>query len=479
MTRYRTAHFICRAISCSERIAMQNQWRNRVAAGRAFTSMRAVWNGLKAITNYKTPSPNTERPPSPPPALQISEDEVCQVFRKNKRRKAPGPDGVTPACLKTCADQLAPIFSQIFNRSLELCDVPSCFKHSTIIPLPKKPKMTGLNDYRPVALTSVVMKSFEKLVLAYLKNISGPLLDPLQFSYRANRSVDDAVNMGLHFILQHLDKIGNYVRILFVDFSVAFNTIIPTLLQTKLNQLCVPSSICQWITSFLTDRQQVVRMGKFTSNSCTTSTGAPQGCVLSPLLFSLYTNDCTSKDPSVKLLTFADDTTVIGLIKDGDESAYRQEVKELAVWCSHNNLELNILKTVETTMDFRRNPPCSPPTYYHGQHCNRLYFLRQLRKFNLPRELLKQFYSAIIESILCTSITLWFSSATKTDLTRLQRIVRTAERIIGTTLPTLQDLYSFRVSKRASKIILDPSHPAHFLFKLLLFGRRYRTQSQA
>ncbi|KAL0201618.1 hypothetical protein M9458_004805, partial [Cirrhinus mrigala] len=277
----------------------------------------SVWKGLKAITNYKTPSPSTEvnqrlaenlnefycrfesphtrsdhlfpqpltppaTPLSPPPALQISEDEVRQVFRKNKRRKAPGPDGVTPACLKTCADQLAPILSQIFNRSLELCEVPSCFKRS-IIPVPKKPKITGLNDYRPVALTTS--------------------LDPLQFAYRANRSVDDAVNMGLHFILQHLDKTGNYVRILFVDFSSAFNTIIPTLLQSKLAQLYL---------------QQLVRMGKFTSHSRTTSTGAPQGCVRSPLLFSLYTNDCTSKDPSVKLLKFADDATLIGLINDGD-----------------------------------------------------------------------------------------------------------------------------------------------------------------
>ncbi len=127
---------------------------------------------------------------------------------------------MTPACLKACADQLATIFSQIFNRSLELCEVPSCFKCSTNLPVPKKPKITGLNDYRPVALTSVVMKSFEKLVLAYLKDITGPLLDPLQFAYRANRSMDDAVNMGQHFILQHLNKSGTYVRILFVDFRL-------------------------------------------------------------------------------------------------------------------------------------------------------------------------------------------------------------------------------------------------------------------
>ncbi len=231
-----------------------------------------------------------------------------------------------------------PIFTRIFNRSLELCKVPSCFKRSTIIPVPKKPKITGFNDYRPVALTSVVMKSFEK------HNITGPSLDPLQFAYRANRSVDDAVNMELYYVL---DRSGAYVRILFV--SSAFNTIIPNLLLPKLTQLSVPTSICV--------DQQLVRLGKYTSSICTINTGVPQGCVLSPLLFSLYTNDCTSKDPSVKLLKFADDTTLIGLIQDSDESAYRQEVKELAVWCSLNNLEFNTLKTVEMIVDFRRNPP--------------------------------------------------------------------------------------------------------------------------
>ncbi len=412
------------------------------------------WSALHTFT-----FPPCNPPPSPTilPAFKVCVEDVNRVFRKQKSRNASGPDGISPACLKVCADQLAPIFTQIFNRSLELCEVPCCFKRSTIIPVPKKPKITGLNEYRPVALTSVVMKSLERLVLAYLKDITRPLLDPLQFAYRSNRSVDDAVNMGLHYILQHLDKPGNYARILFVDFSSAFNTIMPDLLSDKLTQLSVPTSICQWITSFLTDRQQLVRLGKLTSRTLTISTGTPQGCVLSPLLFSLYTNDCTSKDPSVKLLKFADDTTVIGLIKDGDKSAYRQEVEQLAVWCSLNNLELNTLKTVEMIVDFRRSPPALPPLTImdstvaavesfrflgttisqdlkwdnhidsiakKGQQ--RLYFLRQLRKFNLPQELLIQFYSAIIESVLCSSITVWFGSATKTDIRRLQRTVRTA-----------------------------------------------------
>ncbi len=137
--------------------------------------------GLKKKTSHTLPEHLSTQPLTPPAtplypttAIQIREDNVRQVFWRQKRKKAPGPDCVKPVCLKSSADQLAPIFTQIFNRSLELCEVSSCFKRPTIIPIPKKSKITELNDYRPVALTSVVMKSFEKLVLAYLKDITGP-----------------------------------------------------------------------------------------------------------------------------------------------------------------------------------------------------------------------------------------------------------------------------------------------------------------
>ena len=447
--------------------------------------------------------PDSPLPPITP--LSIQERDVNKLLKRQNPRKAAGPDAVSPSTLRYCADQLSPVFTDIFNTSLAECVVPACFKTSTIIPVPKKQRITGLNDYRPVALTSVVMKTFERLVLTHLKAITNHLLDPLQFAYRANRSVDDAINMGLHFILQHLDSPGTYARILFVDFSSAFNTIAPALLQDKLTQLSVPEPTCRWITDFLSDRKQRVRLGKLVSEPRTISTGAPQGCVLSPLLFSLYTNNCTSSHPSVKLLKFADDTTLIGLISNGDEAAYRKEVDSLAFWCSQNHLELNACKTVEMVADFRRSPAPTIPLIMCDSPVNtvesfrflgtimaqdlrwaenitstikkaqqRMFFLRQLKKFNMPQKVMVEFYTAIIESILTSSITIWFAASTAKDKGRLQRIIRSAEKVIGCDLPSLLDLFHSRTSKRACKIIADPSHPGHHLFQRLPSGRRFR-----
>ena len=87
----------------------------------------------------------------------------------------------------------------------------------------------------------------------------------------------------------------------------------------------------------------------------TASTGSPQGYVLSPMIYSLFTYDCAYCHKSTQILKFADDTTVQGIITNEDESEYRDQVNKLINWCSENNLELNVNKTKEMIVDFRRN----------------------------------------------------------------------------------------------------------------------------
>ncbi|KAL6098173.1 uncharacterized protein ACO6RY_13525 [Pungitius sinensis] len=106
-----------------------------------------------------------------------------------------------------------------------------------------------------------------------------------------------------------------------------------------------------------------------------------------------------------------------------------------------------------------------------------MFFLRQLKKFNLPKTMMVHFYTAIMESILCSSITVWYAAATAKDKGRLQRVIRSAERVIGCNLPSLQDSFASRSLKRARRVLADPSHPGHKLFVPLPFGRRLRSIS--
>ncbi|KAI4882647.1 hypothetical protein NFI96_005649, partial [Prochilodus magdalenae] len=361
---------------------------------------------------------------------------------------------------------------------------------------------TCMNDYRPIALTPIVMKCFERLILSHIKRSLPSTLDPHQFAYRANRSTDDAVSLAIHTALNHLDSTNSYVRMLFIDFSSAFNTIIPSRLIHKLSTLGISSTLCSWIMDFLSCRPQCVRMGEHTSPSLTLSTGCPQGIVLSPLLYTLYTHDCTTTYSSNTIIKFANDTTIIGNITNDDEGPYREEVKLLTEWCAANNLSLNVSKTKELIIDFRKGGRMHTPLNIGGtlvervssfkflcvhlaedltwttntSHLvrkaqQRLHFLRRLRRVNLPQQLLCNFYRSTVESILTSCITVWYGSATSAERKALQRVVKTAQHITASTLPPIQDIYDKRCLRKAAHISSDPTHPSHPLFQPLPSGK--------
>ncbi len=425
--------------------------------------------------------------------LSLSVADVTQSLKRVNIRKAVGPDGIPGRVLKACTFQLAGVFKDIFNLSLSLSVVPACFKKSTIVPIPKKNKITCLNDWRPVALTPIFSKCFEKLVRDYICSVLPASLDPLQFAYRSNHSIDDAIAFTLHTALSHLENKYTYVRMLYMDYSSAFNTIVPATLVVKLQTLGL-------------NRSQVVRMGNNTSSPLTLNTGAPQGCVLSPLLYSLYTHDCTATHSSNVIVKFADDTTGIGLITDNDETAYREEVSTLTKWCQENHLSLNIDKTKELVVDFRRQSREHTPISIDktpvewvsnfkflcvhitedltwSAHTDaglkkahqRLFFLRWLRKFGMSPSFLRSFYTCTVESILTGCITAWFGNSTAGIRKALQRVVQTVRHIVGGELPSLQDIYTRRCMRKARRIIKDSSHPSHRLLSLLPSGRRLRS----
>ncbi len=163
---------------------------------------------------------------------------------------------------------------------------------------------------------------------------------------------------------------------LFIDYSSAFNAVLPDRLAAKMLDFGLSPSICHWIEDFLTNRCQTVRLGSHFSSTLTLSTGVPQGCVLSPLLYVLYTHDCTSIHPTNTIIKFADDTAVVGLISRGDETAYRDEFQRLTEWCMANNLALNASKTKELIIDFRKHNTSLTPLHVSGVYVERVLAFR-------------------------------------------------------------------------------------------------------
>jgi hypothetical protein len=103
----------------------------------------------------------------------------------------------------------------------------------------------------------------------------------------------------------------------------------------------------------------VVKVGNITSTPLILNTGAPQGCVLSPLLYSLFTHECVAQHTTNSIIKFADDTTAVGLNTNDDETVYREELRALGVWCLENNLSLNVNKTRKMILNFRNSRGCT------------------------------------------------------------------------------------------------------------------------
>lgn len=217
------------------------------------------------------------------------------------------------------------------------------------------------------------MKCFERVV-----HCTAYCTDSLQYAYRPNRSTSDAIAAAIHYSLSHLENKDSYLRILFIDYSSAFNTVIPHKLTHKLSTLGLHPTLCDWLLDFLTGRPQSVRIGNRTSARIITNICTPQGCVLSPILYTLFTYDCVASHKDNIILKFADDTAVMGRIVGGDEAAYRREVASLVSWCGDNNLILNTEKTKEMIVDMRKERRTHQPLFIRELEVERVSHFKYL-----------------------------------------------------------------------------------------------------
>lgn len=179
----------------------------------------------------------------------------------------------------------------------------------------------------------------------------------MRFAYRARTRVEDAQMTLLNLLYNHLEGLGTHARL--ISYVLA---------KKLLTNFSLDRNLVGWITDFLTNRSQGMKVNGCLSGRHFSSTGSPQGCVLSPLLYILYTNDCRSQLSGRHIMKFADDTVIASLHRK-EKYQHGPVVDEFVSWCEESFLQLNTSKTKDMVIDFRRNPPCSPPLTHITGSC--------------------------------------------------------------------------------------------------------------
>ena len=249
--------------------------------------------------------------------------------------------------IKLAAYELSPIFTNIFNESISTGVVPDILKISRITPIYKSGDTNGPHNYRPISILSVFSKVLERLVYNQLDSFLEKynIMYNYQFGFRKKHSTEQA-------ILELTDKLKSAIDNrqltcgLFLDFSKAFDTVNHKILLEKLQKYGIRGVPLQWFTSYLTNRQQYVRIDNTDSEMLRMTCGVPQGSTLGPLLFLLYINDMPNCSKKLSFRIFADDTNVFysGKSVSEIEIVMNEEIKKIHNYCATNKLSINFKK---------------------------------------------------------------------------------------------------------------------------------------
>jgi hypothetical protein len=283
----------------------------------------------------------------------VTPDEVGKIISSSPSKSC-SLDPVPTPLVKSVIDLLKPVITEIVNCSLTSGTFPSNYKDALVTPVLKKPSLDGdlLKNYRPVSNLSFVSKVLEKVVAAQLTkylNDNG-LAEPYQSAYRHGHSTETAL---LHVQNDIVHAVGQRKTVLLIllDLSAAFDTVNHEILKNILQRLGIKDIVLKWLSSYLEHRHQTVKVQSQASNPKSVDCGVPQGSVLGPVLFTLYTASLGTllRSCGVSYHLYADDTQ-IWVACNQSEIANAVAVLENCVtlirsWMSRHQLKLNEDKT--------------------------------------------------------------------------------------------------------------------------------------
>lgn len=391
-------------------------------------------------------------------------EEVIKIINQFKNKKSEGGDGYNTWFLKEMKESVSLPISIIINKSLDQGSVPLELKVARVVPIYKKGDQELLSNYRPISVISPISKVLEKVMFIRLTSYMKNKLYDGQYGFRTQRSTSDAVMEFTGKVLNGFEQ--NEITIAtFIDLSKAFDTIDHEVMLKKLQYYGVRGKVLQWFKSYLKDRKIFVDYSKTRSELRNIDIGVPQGSVLGPILFIIYTNDLPRALTRGSSIMFADDTTIYYTDKDVEaiKTVISQDLSSLSTWLRLNKLFLNVGKTNFVVFRKRRQNVdmggLSRLTFdnthierqstvkflgilinefldweeHISQLCMKLstavYMLNSLR-YSLPTTALKTIYYALFYSHFIYGILLWgFSPHNRLD--KIIKIQKRALRIIS------------------------------------------------
>ena len=295
------------------------------------------------LTNFPALDPGASVPKLE--NITITASLVFDELNRLKTDKSPGPEGWPPCIFKEFSDQPSVLLSILFNKSFQSGVLPSEWKIAFVTPIYKKGSKHLACNYRPVSLTSTVVKVMESIIktniLEHLN--SNNLLISHQFGFLEGHSCTTQLLHVMDILTKSLDR-GVPVDVIYMDLQKAFDSVPHKRLLYKIEHYGITGNLLRWIDGFLSNRRQRVVLNGEKSCWQDVKSGVPQGSILGPLLFLIYVNDMPKSILSHVFL-FADDTKLIQTISTlADHVQLQTDLDNLAKWCDVWQLKFNVTK---------------------------------------------------------------------------------------------------------------------------------------
>jgi len=438
-------------------------------------------------------------------------DELDEALTKLKKKKAPGPDGITNEMLIHLGKDAKKVLLKIYNQSWKYGIVPSKWKEAIIVPIHKKGKdKRSPKSYRPISLLSCVGKLMERIINKRLvwHLESNSILNPTQTGYRQNRSTEDQ----LAYLAQQIENAfqdKKHVLAVFFDLSKAFDKVWKEGLILKLLEVGVKGKMHHWIQSFLQNRHARVKLDGTTSNLVNLREGVPQGGVISPTLFLIYINNITAAfENNISDTLHADDLAAWAIGRHISTVVNRAQtmINQVEQWAKDWFVDVNIAKmasilfslstqqnTIELQMGSQPIPQVDSTVFLGGNIDKRLTWKphiqlvqeRAIKKLALMRKLagttwgattkiLRQIYIGAVRPIMEYASATW-TTASKSAKDKLDKVQNMGLRLIlggmrstpirdmekTTTIQPLEMRRQYKTLIQGEKMKRLTSHPMH------------------